>query len=196
MHPYEDIPLNIAGYVLATWLIALHTWILLKPEKSKAFFVKLPRNRQLGPWLMGIGMAWFWLLIAPDGLGPLSKLQMDLGEFDSAKPALRILVPIAAAAMIMHVKEFLTVRAIGLLALMSAAPLLYAAYLKPPATRLLIPIFAYIMIFKGLFWVGMPYTMRDAITWAVKSDSRYRALALGGLGYGVAILICSLFFWN
>ena len=196
MHPYEDIPLNIVGYVLAVWLIALHTWMLMKPEESKAFFIKLPRNRQLGPWLMGIGMAWFWLLIAPDGLGIFSKLQMDLGEFDRAKPILRILVPIAAAGMIMHVKEFLTVRAIGLLALMAAAPLLYSAYLEPPATRLLVPLFAYIMIFKGLFWVGMPYTMRDAITWAVKTDSRYRALTLGGLGYGAAVLICAVLFWK
>lgn len=196
MHPYEDIPLNIIGYVLAIWLIASHTWMLMKPEESKAFLVKLPRNRQLGPWLMGIGMAWFWLLIAPEGWGILSKIQMDLGEFDRAKPILRILVPIAAAGMIMHVKEFLTVRAIGLLALMAAAPLLYSAYQEPSATRLLVPLFAYIMIFKGLFWVGMPYTMRDAITWAVKTDSRYRALTLGGLGYGIAVLACAILFWN
>jgi hypothetical protein len=169
--------------------------MLRKPEESMAFFIKLPRNRVLGPWLMGIGMAWFWLLIAPDGLGILSKLQMDLGEFDRAKPILRILIPIAAAGMIMHVKEFLTVRAIGLIALMAAAPLLYAAYLEPPVTRLLIPFFAYVMIFKGLFWVGMPYTMRDAITWATQSKTRYRALSFAGLAYGVAVLICAVLWW-
>ena len=195
MHVYEDIPLNIAGYVLAAWLIALHVWMLMKPAESKDFFKKLPRNRVLGPWLMGIGMAWFWLLIAPDGLGLLSKLQMDLGEFNRAKSILRILVPIAAAGMIMHVKEFLTVRALGLLALMGAAPLLYAAYLEPQTSRLLLPLFAYGMIFKGLFWVGMPYTMRDAITWALKTDSRYRALTFGGLGYGIAVLLCAVLWW-
>ena len=195
MHVYENIPLNMAGYVLAVWLIALHVWMLKKPEESKDFFRKLPRNRVLGPWLMGIGMAWFWLLIAPDGLGILSKLQMDLGEFNRAKSILRILVPIAAAGMIMHVKEFLTVRAIGLLALMAAAPLLYAAYLEPQTSRLLLPLFAYGMIFKGLFWVGMPYTMRDAINWALKTDGRYRALTLGGLGYGIAVLICAVLWW-
>lgn len=195
MHAYENIPLNIAGYVLAVWLIAMHVWMLLKPAESKDFLVKLPRNRQLGPWLMGIGMAWFWLLIAPSGMGILSALQMDLGEFDRAKPVLRILVPIAAAGMILHVKEFLTVRALGLLALMAAAPFLSAAYLEPPASRILVPLFAYGMIFCGLFWVGMPFTMRDAITWAVKTDSRYRALALGGLAYGVAVLVCSILWW-
>ncbi len=195
MHVYEEIPLNVAGYVLAIWLIALHVWMLRKPEESKAFFIKLPRNSVLGPWIMGFGMAWFWLLIAPDGLGILSKLNMDLGEFNSAKPILRLLVPIAAAGMIMHVKEFLTVRAIGLVALMAAAPLLYSAYLEPPVSRLLIPLFAYAMIFGGLFFVGMPYTMRDAITWATKTDARYRMLTFAGLGYGVLVLICDLLWW-
>ena len=195
MHVYEEIPLNVAGYVLAIWLIALHVWMLRKPEESKAFFIKLPRNSVLGPWIMGFGMAWFWLLIAPDGLGILSKLNMDLGEFNSAKPILRLLVPIAAAGMIMHVKEFLTVRAIGLVALMAAAPLLYSAYLEPPVSRLLIPLFAYAMIFGGLFFVGMPYTMRDAITWATKTDARYRMLTFAGLGYGVLVLICDLLLW-
>ncbi|MCP5536803.1 MAG: hypothetical protein H7A51_11315 [Akkermansiaceae bacterium] len=195
MHPYEKIPLNMAGYVLAAWLIGLHLWMLLKPAESKAFFIKLPRNKMLGPWLMGAGMLWFWLLVAPDGLGPLSKLQMDLGEFNRAKNLMRLLVPIAAAGMIMHVKEFLTVRAIGLLALMAAAPLLYSAYLEPPASRLLVPVFAYAMIFKGLFWVGMPFLMRDAITWVTKTDGRYKLAALGGLAYGVAVLVCAILWW-
>lgn len=195
MHIYEEIPLNAAGYILAAWLIALHLWMLIKPSESMAFFKKLPRNRELGPWLMGLGMAWFWLLIAPSNLGLLSKLEMNLGEFDQAKPILRILVPIAAAAMILHVKEFLTVRAIGLLALMAAAPLLYSAFMKPPTSRLLVAFFAYILVFKGLFWVGMPYTMRDAITWATETSSRYQALSLGGLGYGLAVLICALIWW-
>ncbi|MEJ6700142.1 MAG: hypothetical protein QNL01_04130 [Akkermansiaceae bacterium] len=195
MHPYENIPLNTVGYILAAWLIALHLWMLLKPIESKNFFIKLPRNKTLGPWLMGAGMLWFWLLIAPDKLGIFSKLQMDLGEFNQAKNIMRILVPVAAAGMIMHVKEFLTVRAIGLLALMAAAPLLYAAYLEPPASRLLIPIFAYVLIFKGLFWVGMPFVMRDAITWVTKTDSRYKLATLGGLGYGIAVLVCAILWW-
>ncbi len=196
MHPYEKIPLNAAGYVLAAWLIGLHVWMLMKPEESKNFFRKLPRNRSLGPWFLGAGMLWFWLLIAPDKLGVLSSLQMDLGEFNNAKNILRILVPIAAYGIIVHVKEFLSVRGLGLLALMAAAPLLYSAYLEPPISRLLISIFTYAMIFAGLFWVSMPYTMRDGITWAIKTNSRYRALTLAGLGYGIAILVCSILFWN
>ena len=49
MHPYENIPLNTAGYILAAWLICLHLWMLTKPTESKDFFIKLPRNKVIGP---------------------------------------------------------------------------------------------------------------------------------------------------
>jgi len=195
MHPYETISLDTAGYVLAAWLIGLHCWMLLKPAESREFLIKLPRNRTIAPWLMGAGMFWFWLLVAPDGLGPLSKLQMDLGEFNQAKSLLRIIIPIAALGMITQVKEFLAIRGIGLLALMAAAPLIYAAYLESPSSRLLIPIYAYAMVFGGLFWVGMPFTLRDLITWVTKTESRFRISAFAGLGYGVLVLICAILWW-
>lgn len=195
MHPYEKIPLDTAGYLLAAWLLGLHLWMLLKPEKSRDFFVNLPRNQLIAPWLMGAGMLWFWLLVAPDGLGPLSKLQMDLGEFNQAKNMMRLIIPIAALGMITYVKEFLAVRGLGLLALMAAAPLLYAAYLEQPVSRLLVPLYAYALVFGGLFWVGMPFTLRDMITWLTQTESRYRASAFAGLGYGVVVLICTILWW-
>ena len=195
MHPYEKISLDMAGYALAAWLIGVHIWMLVKPAESKSFLIKLPRNRAIAPWLIGAGMFWFWLLLAPNGLGPVSKLQMDLGEFNQAKSLLRIIIPVAAVGMITYVKEFLAVRGLGLLALMAAAPLLYAAYLEPPMSRLLIPIYAYAMILGGLFWVGMPFTLRDLITYVTKTESRFRASALAGLSYGVVVLICAMLWW-
>lgn len=195
MHPYENISLDTVGYILAIGLISLHFWMLVKPAESSRFLIKLPRNRVIAPWLIAAGMFWFWLLVAPSGLGPLSKLQMDLGEFNQAKSILRLIIPIVAVGMITQVKEFLAVRGLGLLALMAAAPLLYAAYLEAPVTRLLIPIYAYAMIFGGLFWIGMPYTLRDLITYITKTEARYRASAIAGLSYGVAVLLCAVLWW-
>ena len=180
MHPYENISLDTVGYILAIWLMGLHFWMLVKPAQSKSFFIKLPRNRVIAPWLMAAGMFWFWLLIAPSGLGPLSKLQMDLGEFNQAKSILRIIIPIAAVGMITQVKEFLAVRGLGLLALMAAAPLLYAASLAAPLTRLLIPLYAYALLFGGLFLIGMPYTLRYLIPYVTQPDPRSRIPAIAG----------------
>ncbi len=195
-HPYETIPLFTAGILLAIWLIGSHTLMIAKPALVQGWLKKFPRNQMAGQIVMAIGMAWFWLLIAPDGLGKLSALQMDLGEFNNIKPLLRILVPAALIAVCISVRDFLAVRALGLLGLMIAAPLLEAAFLKDPASRLLVPIFAYALLTKSLFWVGMPYLFRDAVTWATATSGRWKLVSFAGLAYGVVTLICAFAFWR
>ena len=197
MHPYEELPMNIAGYFLAAWLIGFHLWMIIKKKSAQDFLVKFPRNYLWGAITMGIGIVWFWLLILPvEMTNPLGYLTMDLGEFNSAKNILLVAVPVAGYLMIAEVKEFLAVRGAGLLALMASAPLLYSCYLDFPTGRVLMPIYAYVLLTAGLFMIGMPYLLRDAINWAVKDDKRWLAGAFAGLLYGVAVLICSIMFWS
>ena len=196
MHPYQHLPLFATGLVLAIWLIAIHALMLVKPAETQSFMKKFPRNDQLGQVLLGIGLFWFWLLIAPDNLGKLSALTMDLGEFNSAKRLLQILVPISLVLVCRSVRDFLAVRALGLLGLMVAAPLLSAAFLKDPQSRLLVPIYAYAMLTASMFCVGMPYLFRDAVNWVTADRKRWTLCALVGLGYGVATLVCAFAFWR
>lgn len=195
-HAYEQIPLFTAGILLAVWLIGTHALMLAKPSMVQGYLKKFPRDVMAGRVILGIGMLWFWLLVAPDGLGIFSSLQMDLGEFNKSKPLLRLLVPAALVAVAVSVQDFLAVRALGLLGLMVAAPLLESAFLKDPQSRLLIPIYAYAMLTACLFMVGMPYLFRDAISWASAKSQRWNACALGGLAYGIATLICALLYWR
>jgi hypothetical protein len=196
MHPYQLLPLFTTGLVLAIWLIGVHALMLAKPAAVQDFLKKFPRNQNIGQILLGIGLAWFWLLIAPTGLGRLSALTMDLGEFNSAKGLLQILVPVSLVLVCISVRDFLAVRALGLLGLMAAAPLLGAAFLKDPSSRLLVPIFAYSMLTASLFWVGMPYLFRDAVTWVTADQKRWTLYSFAGLGYGIATLVCALAFWR
>lgn len=195
-HPYEQIPLFTAGLILGVWLIASHTLMILKPQPVQAWLKKFPRNAALGQIILGIGLAWFWLLIAPDGLGKLSALRMDLGEFNGAKPLLRLLVPAALFAVSVSVRDFLAVRALGLLGLMIASPLLESAFLKDPQSRLLIPIFAYALLTVSMFLVGMPYLFRNAITWVTADQKRWQALSAAGIAYGLATITCAFAYWR
>lgn len=196
MHPYQLLSLFTTGLVLAVWLIGLHAMMLARPAMMQAFLKKFPRNDQLGQILMGIGLAWFWLLIAPEGLGKLSALTMDLGEFNSAKTILQWGTPIALILVCRSVRDFLAVRALGLVGLMVAAPLLGAAFLKDPESRLLVPIFAYIVLTASLFCVGMPFLFRDAVTWVTANQKRWTAFSAAGLVYGLAVFICAVAFWR
>ena len=152
MHPYQTLSLFTAGLVLAAWLIGVHALMLAKPKAVQGFLKRFPRNPLAGQILLGIGLGWFWLLIAPTGLGKLSSLAMDLGEFNNAKGLLQILVPVSLVLVCISVRDFLAVRALGLVGLMAAAPLLGAAFLKDPQSRLLVPIFAYAMLTASMSW--------------------------------------------
>ena len=196
MHPYEQLSLFTVGLILAIWLIGLHAIMLAKPAMMQEFLKKFPRDPMMGQILLGIGLAWFWLLIAPDNLGKLSALAMDLGEFNGAKGILRILVPVTLILVAISVRDFLAVRALGVVGLMVASPLLESAFLKDPSSRLLIPIFAYALLTASLFWVGMPYLFRDAVTWLTADQKRWTACSLAGLCYGFATLVCALAFWR
>lgn len=196
MHAYEHLSLFTVGLILAIWLIGIHALMLAKPALVQGFLKTFPRNAMMGQILLGIGLAWFWLLIAPENMGALSSLAMDLGEFNSAKPLLRILVPAALVLVTISVRDFLAVRALGVVGLMAASPLLESAFLKDPSSRLLVPAFAYAMLTASLFWVGMPYLFRDAVNWVTADRKRWNILSLAGLGYGVATLVCALVFWK
>lgn len=196
MHPYQTLSLFTTGLVLAVLLIASHAFMLAKPKEAQDFLKRFPRNQFFGQILLGIGLAWFWLLIAPTGLGKLSALAMDLGEFNAAKGLLRILVPASLILVTISVRDFLAVRALGLVGLMAAAPLLGAAFLKDPQSRLLVPIYAYAMLTASLFFVGMPYLFRDAVTWVTAEQKRWTIVTGAGLAYGVAVLVCAFAYWR
>jgi len=196
MHPYQLLSLFTTGLVLAIWLLGIHALMLAKPAMVQGFLKRFPRNNQLGQILMGLGLAWFWLLIAPDNLGKLSALSMDLGEFNTAKGLLQWAVPVSLILVCRSVRDFLAVRALGLVGLMVAAPLLGAAFLKDPSSRLLVPIFAYALLTASMFCVGMPYLFRDAVTWVTADQKRWTLVSVAGLGYGLATLVCVFAFWR
>lgn len=195
-HPYQEISLATAGLVVGIILVILYGLMLWKPERSKEIAIKLPRNSNVGTYFMGFGMVWFWLLVAPPGKGIFSALTMDLGDFNKIKGYLVIGVPLFCIGMIMYVKEFLFVRGLGLCLLMIAAPLLYASDFEPAPLQFIMPTFCYLMIIKGLFFVGMPYLFRDGVSWATASDGRWRALSFGGVLFGLMFVILGLTVWS
>ena len=197
MHVYENLPLFGTGLALGIFLVVLHLFMLMKAEGVQGFLKKFPRDNQIGQALVAVGLIWFWLIVQPVDGGKMSFLAMDLGEqFNNWKPMLKFLVPISIVLVSISIKEYLAVRALGLLGLMVAAPLLEAAFLEDPASRLLIPIYCYALIIASLYWVGMPYLFRDAVNWVSANQTRWKALCLGGLGYGLAIIACAFAFWR
>ena len=53
--------------------------------------------------------------------------------------------------------------------------------MRQETTRLLLVLLAYVWIINGLFWVGMPWLMRDQIAWLTRQDSALSRRRLGRL---------------
>lgn len=192
-HIYETISLSTAGYGLSIGLILVHLWMLMKPSEAQDFLKKLPRNKTFGAVLMGTTTLWFWLLTMKQGSNPLA---MDLNDFNGIKPILLFLVPIAGFLVITQMEEFLAVRALGFFLMMAASPLLEAAKFETNTLKILIPIYAYVMLTAGMFMVGMPYLLRDLINWMTAKKQRYMLMAGAGLSYGVLVLVATVLYYG
>lgn len=195
IHPYELIPLNLAGYVLGLGLLLGHLFAWWKSEQVKKFLLRSSRNHALAMGTLALGLFWFFLLVAPKNLGILSSLRVSLAEFEGIRWLLQLGCPLMLFLLATQVKNLLFPRALGLLMLMVAAPFLASAYLKDPVTRVLIPIWAYAIIILGLIWVAKPYIYRNMVQWVCAEPKRWVALCWGGAVYGLIVFLSAVIWW-
>jgi hypothetical protein len=174
------LSLQTAGLIAGLFLLLVSAPGLISPDLSRSFALRLPRSRVAGFMLLTADLFWsLWLLAT-----------MEMGEFSSFRRPLLIILPIGYFLVLRFVDEFLAVRALGMLFLLAAEPLLDAAFFRTETSRLLVTVFAYLLIVVGLFWVTMPYLLRDQISWSARSSGRWRLTHGLALLYGAAILAC------
>src|SRR5262245_30271148 len=171
------LSLHSAGIIAGAFLIIVGLIGLIKPDFASVVR-RFPRSRAAGIVLLTICLAWtLWLLAT-----------IQMGEFAGFRRPLLIGLPIGYVLALRFVDEFLAVRALGILCLLAAEPLLDAAFLRYETSRLLVTVFAYLLIIAGLFWVAIPYLLRDQINWIARSGLRSRCVVAIELIYGVVIL--------
>ena len=176
-----DLTLHTAGLIAGALLVLISLPGFITPLSAQSWLKRLPRSRVAGIALLTIVLIWsFWLLAT-----------MEMGEFSSFRRPLLIVLPIGYLLVIRFVEEFLAARALGILCLLAAEPLLEAAFFRYETTRLFLTVLAYLMIVAGLFWVTMPYVLRDQITWTTQTKTRWHAIHGITALYGIAILACA-----
>src|SRR6266849_10952728 len=176
-----DLSLQTGGFMAGIALIVLSLPGLVKPGLAQSWMKRFPRSSIAGIILLTLALGWsFWLLAT-----------MEMGEFASFRRPLLIVLPIGYVLVLRFVEEFLAVRALGILCLLAAEPLLEAAFFRYETSRLFLTVLAYLLIVAGLFWVTMPYLLRDQINWSANSSTRWRTIHGIGAAYGLTILACA-----
>lgn len=193
IHIYEKIGLFPAGVCMGLALVLGHLAAALWPKETLGLVRKANASARCGQALLTLDFLWIALLLWDS---PINPLRMDLFDFNFVRGVLLIACPIIWYTLCVHSKQNLLGRAAGLFLLLLGIVPLSAAYLKDPSTRLLIPLWWYPVLTCALLMVPMPWLLRDASAWLEARPGLTRALALAGLAYGGAILICAFLFWT
>jgi hypothetical protein len=160
------------------FLIAFGAHFLWHGTRSARSIQAFPRSRMAAYVLLGSAAAWFLYKVTQ--LGPA-----DFGQY---KNILFIVFLVTAVGSFIYVPDFLAVRGLAALILLTAGALLDAAYLEPPAARLFLVSFVYVAIVVALIFGASPYKLRDFLGWLYRKEPRPRIF--GGIFafYGLLLL--------
>ena len=179
------LSLLTTGLAAGLLLIFSHAFAFLRPEQAVAWAKAFPRSRGAATVLIAIAAVWGFLLVQ----------SIDLGEFSQLRNFMLLAIVAGAILSWIYVPEFLAARSLGMLLLLAAEPLLESTMLRHETSRLLLVVLAYAWVIAGLFFVGMPYLLRDAIQWVTADRNRLKFGAIAGAVYGLALVVCALVFW-
>ena len=182
---HSALSLKTVGIVVGLLLIATHVLAFLQPATVRRWLGRLPRSHEAGIAVLTVDLIWTWL----------AAFNMDWGEFYYVQRPVLVALPVVFYLVIRYVDEFLSARALGILGLLAAAPVLRAAFLQPPESRLLVVVLAYGWVVMGMLWVGQPHLLRDQIGWLGRTAARWRLAAGAGIAYGLLTLVCALAFY-
>lgn len=148
-------------------------WHGMASEKgAKAF----PRSTPAAYLLMGIATAWFLYYVW--NLGP--------ADFGQHRKLLFLLFLGVSAGSFYYVPDFLAVRGLAALTLLTAGALLNAASMEFGAA-LILKIFVYLCIIAALILGASPYKLRDFFEWLYNSKARPKIFGAFFVGYGLLL---------
>jgi hypothetical protein len=180
-----QLPLQTTGFAVGLLLFISHALGLIKPFATINFVRAFPRSRVAGTVLLLFAAVWSFLLVT----------NIDLGEFSRLRGLMLLGIVIGALLSWLYVEEFLAVRSLGMLLLLASEPILESCALRIEESRLLLVSLAYAWIIAGLFFVGMPYLLRDAVKILTAKKQIWLLSALGGLLYGAVLMTAALIWW-
>jgi hypothetical protein len=144
-------------------LLALGLALLADNSVVRAGLKTFPRSQTAAYVLFGGAAVWFLSRVAV-----LSEA--DFGQYRNA-----LFVGFSAVAVLsfFYVKEFLAVRGLAALILLSAGPLLFAGY-GVYGIALVYKVAVYLAVTAALWLGAQPWRMRDAISWVFRVPGRAR----------------------
>lgn len=156
--------LSTLSVCLGLGMAALNLYGLLQPAKFAAAARKLPRSLPLGYAFMLLGTAWFIWNVKGE----------SLADFEGIKPFLYVLFAGVGVGTCVFVTDFLGARGLAVVMLLLAKTMLDAQRWEESEWRLVIAVWAYMLVMAGMWFTAWPWRLRDLLQWATASERRTR----------------------
>lgn len=174
--------LFLATFLTALVLLAFGGHFLWRGSASAPAAKAFPRSQSAAVVTLGLAAVWFLYKVLH--LGPA-----DFGQY---KNLLFLVFLITAVGSFFYVPDFLAVRGLAALILLTAAQLLEAAFLEAPGSRLFLVSFVYFAIVVALYLGASPFRLRDFLEWLYRSELRPRIFGGVFAAYGALLLVVAL----
>ena len=153
-------------------------WLAIWGGRAESAVRAFPRSRTAAYALLGGAAAWFLYEVLR--LGPA-----DFGQY---KHLLFLVFLVTAVGSFYFVPDFLAVRGLAGLVLLTANVLLEAAFLEDPQLRLFLVGFVYLAIIAALVLGASPYKLRDFLEWLYRQSWRPKAVGAAFAAYGLLLV--------
>ncbi|WP_269539379.1 hypothetical protein [Cerasicoccus fimbriatus] len=148
--------------------------------RTRAF--SLLRSKPAAMVLFGGAALWFLYHVT----------QLGKADFGDYKMIMLVVFGASALGAFVYTPDFLAVRGLAGLMLLSASPLLGSAYMQyDEPQRLVLVSIVYVLIIAAMFIGTMPYLMRDLFEWLWAKPKRLKLFGGAFMGYGALLVIVS-----
>ena len=170
--------LFLATLLTGLVLLAGGLWLAVWGGRAESAVRAFPRSRPAAYVLLGGAAAWFLYEV----------LQLGPADFGKYKHILFAVFLVTAVGAFHFVPDFLAVRGLAGLILLTAGVLLDAAFLEDPQLRLFLVGFVYLAIIAALVLGASPYKLRDFLDWLYRRGPRLRAVGAAFAAYGLLLV--------
>jgi hypothetical protein len=171
------VKLSTLSIGLGLFLAAVNLYGLLQPSALKNIVRQLPRSLPAGYVFMLAATAWFMWNVSRE----------SLSDFESLKPFLFTLFVGVGVGSCFFVQDFLAVRGLAVLLLLLGKLMVDAERWADSDWRLVIAVWAYLMVVAGMWWTISPWRLRDLLYWATANEKRIRIGSAFRFAFGLFV---------
>jgi hypothetical protein len=172
------IKLSTLSICLGALVVGVNLFGLLQPARFAAAVRQFPRSMPIGYALTLGGAAWFMYNVWNE----------SLADFESLKPFLFILFTGVGLGTCLFVTDFLAVRGLSVILLLLAKLMVDTERWASTPWRLVIAVWAYLLVVAGIWFTVSPWRLRDLLDWQTANDTRVRLGSAVRCAFGLFVV--------